>query len=447
MFEHLDDPSPPGATTGTFRSVLARANRLRRRRSNSAVTVVGVVTLGLGLVIGVAVPRSQPATQAFTAFDSRVGPVAVGTLVPLVNLADVVFVTGQLGFALAFHGQDTVLAATGNGGESWRVVDGTPPAGLPAQLEFVDSVHGYLWGGTPSAQGAVPLWTTSDGGHTWVEARVGPVVSDVSAIGSNVWAVVGSCPVDSSSLAGACPATVEVSLDNGATWQVTEVAPPVSEEPTLSVADQDLELARITTRRAYVLSIAPPRTAGGSSPVQLAYTADGGHTWTARPDPCPTYFDFGQEIAASGTSDLWMVCGSQPSTGSQAKALYRSNDGGQHWTLTAAANAPVLSGNISLPAAGGLPSGGYVSPLSLGHENLAVLTPENAWIFPDRSGVFRTRDGGRTWTPVSGLARAGLIAGGTGNVVFVDADHGWVCEVGAGLWRTTDGTHWQHLVS
>jgi len=130
---------------------------------------------------------------------------------------------------------------------------------------------------------------------------------------------------------------------------------------------------------------------------------------------------------------------------SQAKALYRSSDGGQHWTLTAAANAPVLSGNVSLPAAGGLPVDGYVSPYSLGHQGLAVLTPDKAWLFPDRSGVFRTTDGGRAWTPVDGLVRAGLVGGGSGNIVFVDADHGWVCEVGAGLWRTTDGVHWRHL--
>jgi len=450
MFEHLDDPSPPGASAHALRTVLARAARLRRRHAASAVTAVtavGVVTLALGLVIGLAVPRSQPATPAFTAFDTHVGPVATGTPVPLANLADVVFVSDSRGFGLAFHGEDTVLAATDDGGDSWRVVDDAPPAALPAQLDFADADHGYLWGGLPSAQGAVPLWSTSDGGHTWVKAPVGPVVSDVSAIGSDVWAVVGTCPINSSSVAAACAVTVEVSLDDGATWQATPAAPPVSEEPGLSVADQDLELARITSHRAYVLSFAPSRTAGGASLGQLGYTADGGQTWVTRPDPCPTYFDVGQEIAASGTNDLWMVCGSEPSTGSQAKGLFRSSDGGQHWALTAAANVPALSGKVSLAAAGGLPPDGYVSPLSLGHENLAVLTPQDAWVFPDQSGVFQTTDGGHTWSPVSGLARAGLVGGGTGNVVFVDADHGWVCEVGAGLWRTTDGVRWQHLGS
>jgi len=445
MFEHLDDPSPLAPSARTFRAVLSRAARLRRQRVVAATAVVGAVTLTVGLVIGLTVPRPSSPAPTFAAFDSHVGTLAVGTPVPLANLADVVFISDTRGFGLAFHGASTILARTDDAGRTWRVVDNAMPADLPAQLEFANTSHGYLWGGTPSAQGTVPLYVTSDGGQSWVQAPVGPVVSDVSAIGSNVWAVVGTCPISSLSQAAACASTVDVSGNDGATWQSTTAAPPVSEEPQLSVADQDLELARITPSRAYVLSFAPARTAGANSLGQLGYTPDGGQSWVSRVDPCPRYFGFGQEIAASGTNDLWMVCASQPSTGSQAKALYRSSDGGQQWTLTAAANAPVLSGNVVLPADGGLPVDGYVSPDSLGHENLAVLTPDSAWLFPDRSGVFATTDGGHTWSAVSGLDRAGLVGGGSGNIVFVDADHGWVCEIGAGLWRTTDGVHWQHL--
>jgi photosystem II stability/assembly factor-like uncharacterized protein len=447
MFEHLDDPSPLAPTSRTLRAVLSRAARLRRQRIVSGFALVGAVTLALGLVIGLTAPRPHPAGQTSAAFDTHVGALAVGTPVPLANLADVVFISDTRGFGLAFHGASTVLADTDDAGQTWRVVNDSLPADLPAQLEFADTTHGYLWGGTPSAQGTVPLWVTSDGGRTWVQAPVGPVVSDVSAIGTDVWAVVGTRPISSLPLADAYPATIDVSLNSGVTWKATAAAPPVAEEPGISVADQDLELARITPARAYVLSFAPGRTSGGASVGRLGYTADGGQSWLERPDPCPRYFDVGQEMAASGTEDLWMVCASQPSGGAQAKALYRSSDGGQQWMLTAAANAPVLSGNVSLPAAGGLPVGGYVSPYSLGHENLAVLTAGAAWLFPDRAGVFRTTNGGHSWSPVSGLARAGLVGGGSGNIVFVDADHGWVCEVGAGLWRTTDGVHWRHLGS
>ena len=423
MFEHLDDPAPQAPSARTYRAVLSRAARLRRQRIVSGLAVAGVVTLALGLIIGLAVPRSHSPAQTFAAFDSHVGHLAAGTPVPSANLSDVVFISETRGFGLAFHGATTVLAVTDDAGESWRVVDDALPADLPAQLEFADNLHGYLWGGTPSAQGTVPLWVTADGGRHWVQAPVGPVVSDVSAIGPNVWAVVGTCPISSLPVAAACPSapTVDVSTDDGVSWQPTTTPPPVTEEPGLSVADQDLELARITTSRAYVLSIAPTRVVGAASSGGLGYTDDGGSSWVTRPDPCPTYFGAGQEIAASGTDDLWMVCASEPSSGSQAKALYRSGDGGQHWTLAAAANAPVLSGNVSLAAGGGLPVDGYVSPDSLGHENLAVLTPEKAWLFPDRSGVFRDNrrraTAGRRWPawpgPGSSLGGAGTSSSST----------------------------------
>ena len=448
MFEHLDDPTASPATARTLRAVLGRAARLRRQRMVSGLAAVGCLTLVVGLVVGLSLPRPRAAAPAFAAFDAPNSALALRTPVPPTHLADVVFITRQRGFGLALHGTDTVLATTTDGGDTWRVVDADLPADLPAQLEFADADHGYLWGGAPSAQGTVSLWRTADGGRSWSQAPVGPVVSDVSAIGSDVWAVVGSCPLSSVALVP-CPrpVTVAVSLDDGVTWAPTGSDPPVSEAPGISIADQDLELARITPSRAYVLSFAPAGILGASVPGRVAYTPDGGRTWVNRPDPCPAFFDSGQEIAASGTDDLWMVCASEPSGGSQAKGLYRSNDGGQHWALAAAANSPVLSGNVSLDAGGGLPVDGYVAPASLGHENLAVLTETSAWLFPDRAGVFQTTDGGRTWTSVDGLAQAGLVGGGSGNIVFVDQTHGWVCEVGAGLWRTTDGVHWRRLGS
>jgi photosystem II stability/assembly factor-like uncharacterized protein len=444
MFEHLDDPSPPAPTARTLGAVLARAARLRRRRARSSLAVMAAAALGIGLAVGLAVPRAGTGSAA-TAFDLRTGLLPIGTLVPTSDLADVVFIDDVHGFALALHDEQTVLASSHDGGDTWRVVDDDLPTGAPAQFEFADTTHGYLWGGAPSAAGAVALWVTSDGGRTWTQAPVGPVVSDVSAIGPDVWAVVGTCPISSTPLAAACAVRVEVSGDDGITWTTTPGPPPVSEDRGLSVNDQDIELARITLQRAYVLTFAPESAITGSSSGLLAFTADGGATWVARPDPCPSGFDFGEQIAASGTHDLWLMCASQASAGTQAKALYRSHDGGATWTSAAAANAPVLTGNATVRAAGALPSQGYVTPYSLGHDNLAVLTPSDAWLFPDRTAVFRTTDGGRTWRRVVSLAHAGLVVGASGDVVFANPTHGWVCETGAGLWRTINGTTWQRL--
>ncbi|HEY5026358.1 MAG TPA: sialidase family protein [Acidimicrobiales bacterium] len=442
MFEHLDDPTPPDASSRTLGAVLARAARLRRRRASAALGAVVVGALALGVVVGVVVSGPTP-SQTFAAFDSETGLLAAGTPVPSSDLASVVFVGDLHGFALVVHGTQTLLAVSADGGDSWVVADPNVPVSFPAQFEFADSSHGYLWGGPPSSSGTVPLWVTRDGGRTWTRAGIGPVVSDVSAIGPDVWAVVGTCPIRPTA-GPSCPVVLEVSTDNGQSWFRADAAPPASENSEVTVSDENIELARITRARAYVLTFAShagsPDTAG-----TLTYTADGGQTWAARSDPCPSYFDFGEQVAASGTSDLWVICASQASAGTQAKALYRSSDGGMKWDLAAAANAPVLTGGAVLPGAGGLPTEGYVTPYSLGHENLAVLTATDAWLFPDRSGVYQTTDGGRTWGVVTGLSKAGLVAGGTGNVVFADATHGWVCETGTGLWRTTDGRNWQRL--
>lgn len=440
MFEHLDDPSPPEPSGRTLGLVLQRSSRLRRRRSVSAASSIALVMLCLGVFIGYVVPRSSPQVNIDFTGQSEVAP---GTAVAPSDLEEVVFVSQSQGFGLAVHTAQTALVESTDAGSSWRVVQGNLPVQYPAQILFSSATIGYLWGGEPSSDGALPLWVTSDGGKEWAEAPIGPVVSDVSAIGSDVWALVGGCFIGVSTSSNVCPVSVEVSHDNGRSWAPSASAPPVSETNVLSIGDQDVSLARMTVEHAYVLSF--ERGSADTSTGRILYTADGGQSWQPRVDPCPSYFDFGEQIAGSGTADLWMICASQASAGDQAKALYRSSDGGTSWRLAAAANAPVLSGNVVLRAAGGLPVGGYVSPYSLGHENLAVLTATSAWLFPDRGGVFETSDGGLTWAPVSGLEKAGLAAEGAGNVVFVDATHGWLCESGVGLWRTQDGVNWQRL--
>jgi len=442
MFGHLDDPAPPVPDARTLRAVVARAARLRRRRVGSALAVVGAAALALGLVAGLSVGATG-STSSVAAFDARVGTVPPGTAVPQADVAEVVFVDDAHGFALALRGEQTVLAATDDAGRTWRVVSGRLPTSLPAQIEFVGTTHGYLWGGPPTPAGAVPVWRTTNGGRTWSRAAIGPVVSDVSAIGPDVWAVVGDCALTTTT-SPPCPVTVDVSLDGGATWAPSAGSPAVVEDPELSVGDQDLELARMSQAHAYVLAFGP-LPAGGRPLGRLVYTADAGRTWVGRADPCPAAFGAGQQLAGSGTLDLWLVCGAEANAGSQAKELYRSEDGGRTWSLASAADAPVLSDGVSATAGAGLPLRGYVSPYALGHDALAVLTPTQAWLFPDRSGVFATTDGGGSWSEVASLVGAGFVGDGSGNVVFVDARHGWVCEAGTGLWRTTDGLHWQRL--
>jgi photosystem II stability/assembly factor-like uncharacterized protein len=426
MFSHLDDPAPPEPDARALGAVLERSAHRRWRRAVVVSSLGAALIMAAGVFLGLALaPGATPSTAAFY---TRTPPIA--TAVPPSALADVVFVDRADGFALAAHGTNTFLAASHDGGVTWSVVSESLPVVLPAQLEFTDLRHGYLWGGEPDTAGSLPLWVTSDGGTHWRRAGIGPVVQDVSAVGPDVWALVGDRCAVGRLAPPPCAVSVEISDDAGLSWTPTATEPPV--------ADPQLQLARITRQGAYVLSYGGGGAPSGApSTGALAYTPDGGATWGRRPDPCAGALTFTQELAASGTDDLWMVCASEPGAGNQAKALYRSSDGGRTWVRTAGASGAEPA--LGRAGAGGLPQSGYV----LSHENLAVLSPTTAWLFPDRGAVSATTDGGATWAPVMGLTS---VAGG-GNITFIDPTHGWVAAFGVGLWRTEDGTQWERLGS
>ena len=257
----------------------------------------------------------------------------------------------------------------------------------------------------------------------------------MSAIGADVWALVPSCPLGAAN--PSCGLRIQVSTDGGNTWQPG----PGGTIPS-SLADEGpaggVELARVTISRAYVLSIVPGDTA------TLAFTPDGGSSWSTRFVPCADPFDLGAEIALSSTDDLWLICGGQASAGSQAKALYRSGDGGSTWSLVA--HTATFAGEPpSAPGVGSLPLSGYVAPYSIGHKNLNVLSSNLAWLFPTRGSVIETTDGGASWAPVASLAQDSFGSGAPGNLTFTSSTDGWVAELGVGLWHTTDGTTWLPL--
>jgi hypothetical protein len=444
MFGHLDDPAGVAPGARQLAEVVQRAHAIRRRRRFGTVTACLVVVAGLA---GFFAARSSSdhllTSETGYQFNALRGPLAVGTPVPATALVNVTFVDAREGFALAAHRGAAVLATTTDGGETWQVQNSSLPPGYgqsdgyPGQFEFEGS-NGYLWGGAPGADGAAPLWVTSNGGTSWSAAPIGPVVYDVSAIGANVWALTSPC--SAKPVVGAapppCPLTLERSFDAGASWHASgsEGFTEVSSAPPLA---QRVELARITLSRSYVLTMNAPDQSGI---MELVFTDDGGATWQTRPVPCGGAFDLGAEIAASSTEDLWLLCGSQAAAGEQSKELYRSEDGGMDWTLTASATG---LGTAS-PASGtnSLPLGGYIAPFSVGHKNLAVASATTAWLYAVRAVMYKTVTGGQSWSAVPGLNTAGFGSGAPGDVTFISATQGWICEEGVGLWHTDDGVHW-----
>ncbi len=450
MFEHLDDPAQevhPGARE--LAMVSQRAQQISTRRHWTLMVGFCCILLAASVGFFVAGPS---ATQSSTSsagyqFNLLKGKIPVGASVPTTALIDVVFANRQDGFALAAHGNDVLLAASTDGGETWQVRSDDLPSGLgaddayPGQFEFVGST-GYLWGA--HSTGRAPLWVSHDGGATWQAAAIGPYVLDVSAIGTNMWALTSECPDTGAATAATsfCAVGVEQSVDEGNTW-TTLHAPALTGGLPGGYGLRGIELARITNTHAYLLSSA--QTGPAAVPEwQLSFTADSGARWVSRVLPCNGAFGLGAEVAASSSEDLWLLCGSQASTGAQSKQLFRSSDGGLSWSLVASATAVGTPPPTSVPP-NPLPIVGYIAPFTVGHHNLAVASPEEAWLFPTRASLFVTSDGGSSWAQIPELAAAGFAGGGEGNITFLSPTEGWICAYGVGLWQTTDGIHWHPM--
>lgn len=448
MFEHLDDPSQeinPGARE--LAMVSRRAERISTRRRWTATVGFCCVLLAASVGFFVARPASkQPATStADYQFNLLQGKLAIGLPVPTTALVDVGFADEQDGFALAVHRNEVLLAATTDGGTSWRVRNDDLPSGLgansgyPGQFEFVGTT-GYLWGARST--GGAPLWVSHDDGVSWQPALIGPFVLDVSAIGPDVWAVTSFCPTASPTASVECSMGVEQSLDGGTTWSALRSPAAIVDAPA-GIGLWPVELARITKTRAYLLSEETPGPANDPA-WTLSFTADAGVTWTSRPVPCNAPFSLGAEVAASSTEDMWLLCGGQGAAGEQSKELFRSSSGGQSWSLVASATGVGPPGSGSVPH-NPLPIAGYIAPITEGHRNLAVASPTTAWLYPSRASLFVTSDGGSTWDQVPELGSSGFAGGGEGNITFLSPTHGWICAYGAGLWQTTDGVHWHAM--
>ncbi len=293
------------------------------------------------------------------------------------------------------------LVVTENGGVTWQTATSTPLPVWASMLEFTDSEDGYAWG-------SIGLDVTHDGGHHWTMALATSAGNEsVSPVGMNVWAISSS-------------GALRITTDGGGTWQ--EAAQPPVPSPGV--------LSRVSTSVAYVLGCGHIAL-NGSQPGVLARTEDGGASWQALslPQGCSA---FGADLVALSTDDLWLVEFGQPATDMTSKWVYRSYDGGTHWTLMA-------SESLGHPDQGS----GHIFPTGdFGPLNVLGSEPNRAWLAEDRGGLLVTADGGVTWQFAYSDPNAGAF--GPPFVSFLDAAHGWAAT-GDGLWRTTDGETWKEI--
>jgi hypothetical protein len=170
-------------------------------------------------------------------------------------------------------------------------------------------------------------------------------------------------------------------------------------------------------------------SAGGRRGGELFTSRRAGPPWTMRPDPSwdhNTCDDGSQDILVAGPPhSFWLLCIANGAAGSSTKGLLQSTNAGLTWRAISA--GPSL---IKRPRPGSLP---LEDP-----SELAVGSPTRLWLSLTND-LAESNDGGHHWTSVSGVVNTN----GYATVLDVlSPSHAWLLAPGAGLWRTTDGLHW-----
>ncbi len=210
---------------------------------------------------------------------------------------------------------------------------------------------------------------------------VGPVSWLSVTSGGFAWAVVDNC----SAVRGCIPTRLLHTSDGGRTW---------------------VRLPRLVLRPSFADRLHGFAFAAGSCEpawclgAKLLATGDGGRTWQGLISPCR---DTEQAVAAVSAARAWLLCASQPGAGNQGKAIYDTSDGGRRWQ-------PLLALEIGGKAAGGISSYGYALGISFAGNGVGLL-------WESRGTLYMTRNGGRSWKPLSSVARPEIDFGSSASVV------------------------------
>lgn len=304
------------------------------------------------------------------------------------------------------------VARTDDGGASWSLLpfpsqeDVGPGVTWPqgASIYFTSLDDGWL---------VDPLLETTDGGATWtmVTPTGAASVAGVVSFDGSVWAVSGCV---------ACATTLWESSAPGSPFEPTASQPPHPNGTNAS-------FTQAMVAGSHLILFGP--TSGG----EFAVSPDG-RTWELAdlPSACADSTD---QLGASPAGTLLDVCAVEVGGGFAPKEAWASTDWGSHWTLLSrSTNWSPPSGDAPI---GQIPAWGYPY-------DIAMPTSRDAWMAMGREDMYETHDGGVTWTASAVPGEFGGSAAGAGQVIFVDATHGWAFGA-EGMYRTTDGTSWTQI--
>ncbi len=212
-----------------------------------------------------------------------------------------------------------VIAATKNGGQTWKAQDVT--GGSTPQLSGVSCPSATECIAVGSNGASVPgsgvVVATTDGGKTW-----NPVAAPTGAL----TVITVTCSSVSDCVALVSDGTLvwsATTTDLGQTWQQQGNMPP------LFVADDDLMCT--AAGLCLVAGYAPTGTGQGEGAVALS--SDGGHTWTLA--SVPNGVGVLRSVACVNTTDCFAAGTTSTTVSDVVPAhgeLLDSTDGGHTWT-------------------------------------------------------------------------------------------------------------------
>jgi photosystem II stability/assembly factor-like uncharacterized protein len=291
---------------------------------------------------------------------------------------------------------------------------------------FVDPMHGWVVLGQeapPTADGGnttdrIRVLATTDGGNTWSQASTLEGESgDIGFVSAKQgWLMTGTKGLAFFDFTGDGLKSTD---DGGKTWYDESIP----QESGISVSQAQF----VDAEHGWLLG-----TYKSNHNVIVWSTADGGKTWSRmnvsaqiKVAPASCYLSF------ISPEQGWLVIGSQPGAGGQPKYLYRTLDGGRHWTEV----AHDVDGDFSSPE-NGMPVTGYVVGLDF-------LNCRVGWLTNARGFVCLTTDGGYTWKTLgqySDLSDSGLQ-----HPDFLDVEHGFAISSDILMATSDGGVTWRQV--
>ena len=305
----------------------------------------------------------------------------------------------------------------------------------PIQHAIADPATGAVYAAGGNAWFGPAIWKSTDRGETWTHSSAGLNYGEGAEPVANAWSVASRGNVI---YAGVEPAGLFKSTDGGETWSHIAGlrAHPTCEHWQPGGAGLILHSIVADPHDEKTIWV-------GISSAGVFHTNDGGETWEprnrgTRADFNPEdqrYPEFGQcvhniVLAPGNSGRLYQQnhCG-----------MYRSDDGGRDWTSIEAG----LPSSFGFPAAAHPRDADTLYLLPLNGDIQGRFMPEA------KAAVWRTRDGGRSWTALRkglpqkdayfGVLRqalatdrlepAGVYFGTGSGALFASADEGesWSC--------------------